>query len=311
MNTSQKGLIAAFVGNFIFGLSFLFSSVAFSLAAEYFVGTNVFMGADIPAVLAIRFTFALVLMTVVMPVLKIKLQFRGKPIWKLFLLGTFQPVIYFIGESYGIKMTDAVVSSVIIGMVPVAAQFFSAIFLKERPTKAQVLFCILSIFGVVMITLFSGGENQKTYLLGIVCLLIAVFSAVGFNALGRESSREFTPFERTYFMFVVGAVFFWIYALIAAKGNIPLIVSPLKNISFLGAIFYLGGLSSVGAYLMINYANTYLPITQTTSFTNMIPVVSTVAGFVIYRYFDIMLAISCAVIIIGVWGVQKFAKIKE
>ncbi len=306
MKTSQKGIIAAAIGNFIFGLSFLFSAVAFSAAAEYFKGTNTFPGADIPSVLAIRFTFALLLMTAVIPFMKIKLQFKGKPIWKLILLGVFQPVVYFIGESYGIKMTDAIVSSVVIGIVPVAAQFFSAVFLKERPTKAQVLFCLLSILGVVMVTLFSGGENQKTYLLGIVCLLIAVFSAVGFNVLGRESSQDFTPFERTYFMFVIATVFFWMYALIAAKGNIPLIVSPLKNPSFTGAILYLGGLSSVGAYLMINYANTYLPITQTTAFTNIIPVVSTVAGFVIYRYFDVLLAVSCAVIIVGVWGVQKF-----
>ncbi len=308
MNKLQKGLIAAFFGNFIFGLSFLFSAVAFSSAAACFAGYDAFTGADIPSVLAIRFTMALILMTAVIPLFKIKLRFKGKPIWKLFLLGTFQPVIYFIGESYGIKMTDAIVSSVIIGVVPVAAQFFSAIFLKERPTKAQVLFCFLSIIGVIMITLFSGEENQQTYLLGVVCMLIAVCSAAGFNVLGRESSQEFTPFERTYFMFIVGAVFFWGYALIATKGNIPLIVSPLKNWSFIGAILYLGGLSSVGAYLMINYANTYLPITQTTAFTNMIPVVSTVAGFLIYRYFDIMLAVSCGVIIVGVWGVQKFNK---
>ena len=308
MNQKQKGLFAACVGNIIFGLSFLFSSVVFSVGAKCFEGAGAFPGADVPAVLAIRFTLALALMTLVMPMMKIKLNLKGKPVWKLILLGTFQPVIYFIGESFGIKMTDAIVSSVIIGTVPVVAQIFSSVYLKEKPTVAQVGFCILSIIGVGFITFFTGGENQKTYLLGIICLLIAVFSAVAFNALGRENSKIFTPFEQTYMMFVVGAIFFWIYAIIFSKGNILLILSPIKEPSFILSILYLGGLSSVGAYLMINYANTYLPITQTTAFTNLIPVISTVAGFIINRQFDVMVAFCCVIIVIGVWGVQKYAK---
>lgn len=308
MNQKQKGLLAAFIGNVIFGLSFLFSSVVFSIGADCFYGADTLKGADVPAVLAIRFTMAFVLMTVIMPLFHIKLQLRGKPVWKLILLGVFQPVIYFIGESFGIKMTDAIVSSVVIGTVPVVAQIFSTVFLKERPTVAQVLFCLLSIFGVGLITVFSGGENQKTYMIGIFCLLIAVISAVAFNAMGRENSKVFTPFEQTYMMFVVAAVFFWTYALIAAKGNVPLILSPLKEPSFILSILYLGGLSSVGAYFMINYANTYLPITQTTAFTNLIPVISTIAGFIINHNFDWMISICCAVIVIGVWGVQNYTK---
>ena len=308
LNQKQKGLIAACAGNFIFGLSFLFSAVAFSVGAKYFEHTNVLPGADVPSVLAIRFTFALVIMTMVMPIMKIKLRLKGKPVWKLILLGTFQPVIYFIGESFGIKMTDAVVSSVIIGTVPVVAQIFSSVYLKEKPTIQQVIFCMISIVGVGMITFFSGGENQKTYFLGIICLLVAVFSAVAFNALGRENSKIFTPFEQTYMMFVVGAVFFWIYAIVFSKGNIPLILSPVQEPSFILSIFYLGGLSSVGAYLMINYANTYLPITQTTAFTNLIPVISTIAGFIINRRFEIVVGVCCFIIVIGVWGVQKYAK---
>ena len=308
LNKKQKGLLAAFIGNLIFGLSFLFSSIVFSVGEECFNGKNVMEGADVPAVLAIRFTIALILMRVIMPVLKIKLCFKGKPVRKLILLGIFQPVIYFIGESFGIKLTDVIVSSVIIGTVPVVAQIFSSIFLKEKPTVLQVIFCVISIFGVGMITFFSGGDNQKTYIIGIICLIIAVFSAVAFNAVGRDNSKIFTPFEQTYMMFVVAVVFFWGYAIITSKGNIPLILTPLYKPSFLLSILYLGGLSSVGAYLMINYANTYLPITQTTAFSNLIPVISTIAGFVINRHFDIYIAICCVIIVIGVWGVQKFTK---
>ena len=311
LNRTRKGMLAALIGNIIFGLSFLFSSVAFSVTECLYAGTNTFPEADVPAMLAIRFLVAFLFMTAMLPFLKTKVHFKGKPIWKLVILGFFQPVIYFIGESFGIKMTDIIISAVVIATVPVVAQIFSALFLKEKPTLAQVLFCLLSIVGVCLITFFSGGGNKKTYIIGVFCLLIAVFSAVGFNVMGRSISKEFTPFERTYFMFMIGAVFFWIYAMIAAKGNALLILSPMKEPKFIIAILYLSGLSSVGAYLLINYANTYIPVTRTTAFANIIPVVSTIAGFIVNKKFDILIAACCVVIIIGVWGVQKFKKLAE
>ena len=307
MNHTKKATIAVLIGNIIFGFSFLFSSIAFSLAEASFAGSNVYKGADIPAMLAIRFSGAFLFMTCLLPFLKEKVCFRKKSIWKLVLLGFFQPVLYFIGESFGIKMTDIIVSAVVIATLPVFAQIFSAVFLKEKPTKAQVLFCILSVLGVCMITFFSGGENKKTYIIGVICLFIAVFGAVGFNIIGRSSSKEFSPFERTYFMFLIGTIFFWIYALIAAKGNAFLILSPIKEPKFLMSILYLSGFSSVGAYLLINYAHTYLPITRTAAFANLIPVISTITGFIINKKFDFLIAGCCVLIIICVWGVQIFS----
>ena len=311
MNHEKKGTLASLIGHFIFGFSFLFSSVAFSVAEECFAGQNVFPGADVPAMLAIRFSVAFLFMTAILPLLKKKICLKGKPIWKLVMLGFFQPVIYFIGESFGIKMTDIIISAVIIATVPVVVQIFSAVFLKESPTVAQVLFCILSIAGVCLITVFSGEANKKTYIIGVICLLIAVFAAVAFNIMGRSISKDFTPFERTYFMFIVGAIFFWMYALLAAKGDVLLILSPLKELKFIMVILYLSGFSSVGAYLLINYSNTYVPVTRTTAFANIIPVVSTVVGFMINKKFDFLIAACCVVIIIGVWGVQRFKKKTE
>ena len=129
MTNAQKGMLAAFAGNFIFGLSFLFSSTAFDSAKDALAGSDVFGGADVPVVLSIRFVFAFLLMTLLIPILKIKIDFKGKPVWKLFLLGLFQPVIYFIGESFGLKMTGIVISSVLISLVPIMCQILSSIFL--------------------------------------------------------------------------------------------------------------------------------------------------------------------------------------
>lgn len=309
MNNSQKGMLAAFFGNFIFGLSFLFSSTAFTAAQSVLNGSGAFSGADVPVVLSVRFVFAFLLMSLLIPILKIKIDFKGKPVWKLFLLGLFQPVIYFIGESFGLKMTGIVISSVLISLVPIFCQIMSAIFLKDCPNFIQVLFSILSVGGVIMITVISSGDGSaKTYIAGILCLAVAVLSAAGFNVLGRSIANTFTPYERTYFMFIVSAVCFSIYALFAVKGDVSLIVKPLAESDFIISILYLGGLSSVVAYFLINYANTYLPIARATIFSNIITVVSTTAGFIVGEKFRISTVICCIVIIVGVWGVQHFAK---
>ncbi len=308
MTNAQKGMFAAFFGNFIFGLSFLFSSTAFSTAQNALSGSKAFAGADVPVVLSIRFVFALVLMTLLIPLLKIKISFKGKPVWKLFLLGLFQPVIYFIGESFGLKMTGIVISSVLISLVPIMCQVLSAIFLKDCPNFLQIIFSVISVAGVILITIISSEDaGAKTYIGGILCLAVAVLSAAAFNVLGRSISVTFTPYERTYFMFIVSAVFFSVYALIAVKGDASLIAKPLVSGNFIMSILYLGGLSSVVAYFMINYANTYLPIARATIFSNIITVVSTTAGFIVGETFRISTVICCIVIIAGVWGVQHFA----
>lgn len=300
-------MAAAFAGNFIFGLSFLFSTTAFSAAQNALSGTKAISGADVPVVLAIRFAFAFLLMTLLIPIFKIKISFKGKPVWKLILLGIFQPVIYFIGESFGLKLTGIVISSVMIALVPILCQILSAVFLKDSPNRLQVFFSAVSVAGVAAVTIISSEDaGAKTYISGIICLAVAVVSAGAFNVLGRSISEVFTPFERTYFMFVVSAVFFGAYALFAVDFDVSLIAKPLASGDFIVSILYLGGLSSVGAYFMINYANTYLPITRATIFSNVITVVSTSAGFIAGEKFRISTAVCCAVIVLGICAVQIF-----
>ena len=311
MTKMHKGMAAAFTGNFIFGLSFLFSTRAFDTAKTLLDGKTPISNADVPVVLAVRFIFAFVIMSIMIPLLRIKIDFKNKPVWKLLLLGTFQPVIYFIAESFGLKLTGIIVSSVMIALVPVVCQFFSALFLKEVPSFMQLICCLLSVAGVIAVTVFSGASEGNTYLAGIIFLVVAVLSAAAFNVLSRNAAEVFTPFERTYFMFIVSAVFFGAYALVATGFKTDLIVSPLKSGEFIVSIIYLGGFSSVGAYFMVNYANTYLPLARSTVFSNVITVVSTCAGFFAGEPFNLLTVAACVVIVIGIWGVQHFSGRKD
>ena len=176
-------------------------------------------------------------------------------------MGLMQPVIYFYCESYGIKLSSATFAATMIALVPIGAMIYSAFFMKEAPTLLQAVFGILSVSGVILL---SGGGG--TTALGTVLLVGAIICAVGFNAVSRKSAEEFTAFERTYIMFAVAGVIFTVFAFFENIGDLSQLYKPLLNPPFLVSILYLGILSSVVAFILINYANTHLPISRTTVF---------------------------------------------
>ncbi len=307
MSDSTKGMLCGFLGNFIFGLSFLFSVSAFEAVSGILSGKDVFFGSDVAVVLALRFIVAALMMTLIIPVFKIKIDLKGKPIYKLIVLSLIQPVLYFIGENFGLKFTGIIVSSVMIALIPVFSLLFSSLILKERSTPAQFVFGLVSVLSVAVLTVINSGDSQKTYVGGIILLCIAVISAVAFGLLCRKVSETFSPFEITYFMSIVSAVIFTVYALISVKFNAELLILPFKSVRFNVSIFYLGLMSSVVAFFLTNVSKKYLSVTRAAIFSNVITVVSTTAGFMRGEKFSITSLVLCLIIVLGVVGVQYFS----
>ena len=132
MNIKTLAPLAALLGYGIFGFSFLFSKLALNQASPL-------------VLLAVRFIVAFALMNLILFVGKIPFSLKGKPVKPLLLLGIIEPVIYFLCESYGIKLTNATVSGVIIALVPIAALAAAAVFMHEKPSKKQALDAVIAI----------------------------------------------------------------------------------------------------------------------------------------------------------------------
>ncbi len=282
--------LAALMAQVIFGFSFMFTKIALEYASPL-------------TVIADRYIGAFVGLTVVMLIKRQKIKL-SKNVWKLVVMSLFQPVLYFIFESYGIEQTTSSFSAVMISLIPVVAMLSGIFVLKEIPSPMQYVFAALSVGGVVVMTL-AGNADGTVKPLGVVLLLGAVISSVAYNIASRKISAEFTAFERTYAMTVVGLVVFLAIALIENAGQPLKVVSSFAYPPFVWAILYLGIVSSVIAFLMLNYANTYLPVAKTTVFSNLTTVVSVIAGALfLEEHFTLQAVISTAMIIIGVWGVQ-------
>lgn len=292
-NTKLKGSLAALLANIIFGFSFLFSKVALDYAHPLII-------------LAVRFTVAFAVLNLLWLFKIVKLDLGGKPKKRILLMALAQPLLYFIFELYGIGSTSSAISGVIISLVPVAVIILSTLFLKERPTLSQILFSALSLAAITAISVLSndGGENKLT---GILLLLGAVVCAAFFNILSRSESTHYTPFERTYIMFLVGTVGFNLIALISLGGGyFTELASACVSLPFWSSIGYLSIVSSIAAFMLYNYSTTVISTVRSASFSNIITVVSVLAGILILKeVLSIPQLVCCALIVIGVLGVNR------
>lgn len=290
-NKKVQATIAALMAQIIFGFSFMSTKIALNYASPI-------------TVIADRYIVAFLGLTVVMVFTKTKIKIT-KNIWKLILMSLFQPVLYFLFESYGIEMTTSAFSSIMISLIPVVSMISGVIFLKEVPSPMQYVFTALSILGVVIMAL-SGKADGTAETLGIVLLSGAVLSSVAYNTASRKISAEFTATERTYAMTVIGLIVFLGIAVIE-NINSPLdIIKHFENPAYSGSVLYLGIISSVVAFLLLNYANTYLPVAKTTVFSNITTVVSVIASVIFLdERLTLEMVISTMMIVIGVWGVQS------
>jgi len=282
--------LAALMAQVIFGLSFMSTKLALDFASPL-------------TVIADRYIVAFFGLTAVMFISRKTVRF-GKNLWKLVVMSLFQPVLYFVFESYGISMTTSAFSSIMISLIPVVSMLCGTFALREVPSPMQYVFMTLSVLGVVIMAL-AGKSDGTVTTLGIILLFGAVISSVIFNISSRKISKEFTAFECTYAMTVIGLIVFLSISVVENIENPIAVVSSFMSPRFCGAVIYLGFVSSVVAFLLLNYANTHLPVAKTTVFSNITTVVSVIAGVVfLNEKFSVAAAISTVMIIIGVCGVQ-------
>lgn len=302
-NTSSRtrlsGALAALAGNGIFGFSFMFSRMALETASPY-------------VMLMYRFSLAFLCLNGV----ALWARATGKAGWlrfripwrrslPLFVLGAIHPALYFLCETWGIRLTNATVSGVIIALTPIAALAGGALFLKEKPGLKRTLCSLVCILGVIVMTLqqSASGEVQP---LGILLLAGAVVADAAYSMMSRSISGRFSALERTYVMMLVGAAVFTALAVIETGGDTRLLAAPLHSGAFLLSMLYLALLSSILAFLCLNYAATVLPVSKSTAFCNVTTVLSVFAGAVFLgEPVSVVSVLSAVVIILGVFGVQR------
>lgn len=310
MATTKKRLpylLSALCAAVIFGFSFMFSRLAMDVASPM-------------VLLAFRFITAFVSMSLVIAANALIGKVRGKPLFAfslrgknilpLLAVGIVQPVLYFTFENYSILYTSTAVAGTIIAVIPVGCILMDVLVLRERVRRRQVICALLCVGGVALI--YAGGEAFISPL-GMVFLLLTLLTDVIYYTLSHKVGANFNAFEVTYVMFAVGMVVFVPAALIQGAGHMAETFLPaIQSGGFWIAVVYLGTLSSVAAFSLLNFANAHLSVSETSIFSNVTTAVSVLAGVLLLKEpFGVFQFLGVAIILVCVYTASVTPKEKK
>ena len=138
-----------------------------------------------------------------------------------------------------------------------------------------------------------------------VLLLTAAVSSSVFSAISRGISAQFSPFERTYVMFALGSVVFTGIAIAENWSDPAALLIPLSVPRFWVAVAYLAIVSSVGAFLLLNFAMNHISVAKASIFSNFTTVISVLAGiFIMHDSFTPVQLLGIVIITLSVCGVS-------
>lgn len=284
------GVISAIVCEALYGLSYIFTKNATEVADTF-------------SILAWRFFIAFLVMFLCVLLGIIKIDLKEKPLKKLLFATIFSPCLYFLGETIGISHTTASESGVFLACIPVVSLSASALLLKNKPSKIQVLGVAITLIGVIM-TVVTVGFSSSFSIIGYSFLILAIFSYVLYSIFVK-TFVEYTGFEITFVMLMVGSVVFMSIAILQslfAGTFVDLISLPFREKTFAVAVLFQGIICSVIAFFLSNVAIANIGVNKTASFIGISTVVSILAGALILNEdFTIYQVIGAVIIISGVY----------
>lgn len=276
--------ILAVLSMVFWGLSFVWSTIVFRY---YDPITTVFLRLVISA--AVLF----LALSVFKRIEKIK-----KSDYKLILLSSlFNPFLYFIGESFGLKLTSPTISAVIIALIPVFTPVVAFFYLHERLSPLNIAGLIMSFVGV-LIMILKPDLTLASSPFGVLCLLFAVFSALGYAVLLKKLTQKYNPFTIIAVQNLIGAFYFLPLFLIFGFRNF---IQVRPNIEVVAALLQLAVFASSIAYVFYTFSARELGISKANLMTNIIPVMTAIFSyFILDELFTISKIMGMIVVISGV-----------
>jgi drug/metabolite transporter (DMT)-like permease len=214
------------------------------------------------------------------------------------LLVLLEPFIYFIGETFGLKIINSpTLGSIIISTIPIFALVAGLLFYKEKISAINIFGISITLPGILLVVFQNGGIDVSHYA-GIILLFIAVFAAVGYSVVVKRLANTYNSYTIVTYQHILGAIYFLPFFLYNDYSAFS--ISSLTA-DIIMPLIYLAVLCSGVAFILFITALKELGIARTNIFTALVPVVSAFGAYMIGH--DTMNARKVAGIVIVVIGV--------
>jgi len=294
-NQITIGILAVIATEVLYGCSFAFTK-------------NVTNTTDPFTLLGWRFVTALAALLILMAVRVIKVRLTRATIKPLLLLAIFQPLLYYVCETYGVKRTTASESGLIMASIPVAIIVAAALLLRQRPLRQQAIGIGITLVGVIG-TVVAAGLTANFDLLGYVLLFGSAASYALYAVFADRHSQAASDIDKTFVMVTAGALAFGTVTIAqhAASHTLPELARlPLTHPSFAIAVAYLALGSTIGAFFLQNVALSRIGSTRYSTFIGLATLTTLATGAVfLHERLSIGQLVAGLVILAGVYVANR------
>ncbi len=217
------------------------------------------------------------------------------------LLAFFEPFLYFMGESFGLKFVSSTVAAVIVATIPLISPLIAWYFYKERISSLNLAGLVASFIGVTLVVMnadFTFDASPK----GVILEFFAVFSAIAYSVVLRKLAFRYNTLTIIAFQNLIGIFLFFPFWLIFESRVFA--ATPFHPQAF-GAILLLSVFASSLAFILFTYSIRNQGINRSNTFINLIPVfVAVFAYFVLNDHLTLRKMIGICIVIGGLFLAQ-------
>jgi len=231
-----------------------------------------------------------------------KLQKPSKKDIRIFLLlAFFEPLLYFMGESFGLLYVSSTVASVIVATIPLISPVVAWYFYKEKLSAMNLVGLVFTFAGVSLVVL-----NKSLGLVaspkGVLLEFLAVFSAISYTVVLKRLLHRYNTYTIIAYQNFFGVLMFLPFWLFLDMNDF--MATPFNTKAF-SAILLLAVFASTFAFIFFTYSVRQLGINRSNIFINLIPVfVAVMAYFILDEQLSLQKIAGIGVVIAGLFLAQ-------
>jgi len=232
-----------------------------------------------------------------------RVPFCKRDFWGVVGIGCLGLGLFQILYPIGIDRTSASVGGILMATMPIHVVVLSLVFRLERPELKSIFGVLLTIGGLVLITLTSSksGVATQTTLEGIIFVVVAELGYAINTTFLRMYMKRYPPLQLTGLSMAVSVIVYYIFYFQDMK---RIVVSEVNSMAWLCAL-YSGLISFLLANVLWNYAIKHIGSTKVSVYGNLPPVmVAIFSALIFHDVLSFTQLVGAIIILAGVVLVQ-------
>ncbi len=294
-NKDFLAFVAALGAAFFWSFSFIWFKIAYQ-------------GYNPLTVVIFRLTISALLMVIISIGMKRLQKISPKDFRFFILMSFFEPFLYFIGESYGLKYISSTVAAVIVATIPLISPVVAWYFYQERIKWMNAMGLLFSFVGVGLVVI-NGSFRFDASPKGISLEFLAVLAAISYSVVLRKLVGRYNTFTIIIWQNLIGAVLFLPFWLLFEFNDF--LTRPFHPEAF-RAIIFLAVFASTLAFVFFTQSIRQLGVNRSNTFINLIPVfVAILSFFILGENLDFQQLTGIVIVVAGLFLAQIKRKKKK